>query len=109
VVAIDAAVMGRSRRAYYERRLRIALEEPDLHVQFAADGPKGLLGFVLARRLHGQFGRTVPSFRLEMLAVSTDGQGHGVGTQLMHVLEEEARKHGMREIRTAAAWTRQRH
>jgi ribosomal protein S18 acetylase RimI-like enzyme len=106
VVAIDAAVMGRSRRAYYERRLRIALEEPDLHVQFAADGPKGLLGFVLARRLHGQFGRTVPSFRLEMLAVSTDGQGHGVGTQLMHVLEEEARKHGMREIRTAAAWTR---
>jgi ribosomal protein S18 acetylase RimI-like enzyme len=106
VVAIDAAIMGRSRRSYYERRLRIALAEPELHVQFAADGPKGLLGFVLARRLHGQFGRPVPSFRLEMMAVSTAGQGHGVGTQLMQALETEARKQGLREIRTAAAWSR---
>jgi ribosomal protein S18 acetylase RimI-like enzyme len=106
VVAIDAAIMGRSRRAYHERRLRIALQEPELHVQFAADGPKGLLGFVLARRLHGQFGRPVPSFRLEMLAVSTDGQGRGVGTQLMQALEDEAKKEGLQEIRTAASWTR---
>lgn len=106
VVAIDAVIMGRSRRAYYERRLRIALEEPDLHVQFAADGPRGMLGYVLARRLHGQFGRPVPSFRLEMIGVGTAGQGQGVGTQLMLALEREAREHGVAEIRTSAAWTR---
>ncbi len=106
VVAIDAAIMGRSRRSYYERRLRIALQEPELHVQFAADGPQGLLGFVLARRLHGQFGRPAPSFRLEMIAVSSAGQGQGVGTQLMQALEDEARQQGMQEIRTAAAWVR---
>ena len=106
VVAIDAAVMGRSRRVYYERRLHTALQEPELHVQFAADGPKGLLGYVLARQLHGQFGRAVPSFRLEMIAVSTAGQGKGVGTQLMQALEAEARKRGVRELRTSAAWTR---
>lgn len=106
VVAIDAAIMGRSRRSYYERRLHIALQEPELHAQFAADGPKGLLGYVLARRLHGQFGRPAPSFRLEMIAVSTAGQGRGVGTQLMKALEDEARKQGLKEIRTAAAWTR---
>jgi len=106
VVAIDAAVMGRSRRVYYERRLRTALQEPELHVQFAADGPKGLLGYVLTRRLHGQFGRAAPSFRLEMIAVSAAGQGKGVGTQLMRALEAEAGKRGVRELRTSAAWTR---
>jgi len=106
VVAIDAAIMGRSRRVYYERRLRTALEEPELHVQFAADGPQGLLGYVLARQLHGQFGRTAPSFRLEMIAVNAAGQGAGVGTQLMRALEAEAAKRGMRELRTSAAWTR---
>jgi ribosomal protein S18 acetylase RimI-like enzyme len=106
VVAIDAAIMGRSRRAYHERRLRIAIQEPELHVQFAAEGPQGLLGFLLARRLHGQFGRPAPSFRLEMLAVSTAGRGHGVGRQLMQALEDEAKKRGLREIRTSASWTR---
>jgi len=106
VVAIDAAIMGRSRRSYYERRLRIALQEPTLHVQFAADGPDGLLGYVLARRLHGQFGRAAPAFRLEMIAVSKTGQGQGAGTQLMEALEAEARKQAVREIRTSASWMR---
>jgi len=106
VVAIDAAIMGRSRRAYYERRLRTALQEPELHVQFAADGPEGLLGYVLARQLHGQFGRAAPSFRLEMIAVSAAGRGKRVGAQLMSALEAEAKKRGVHELRTSAAWTR---
>jgi ribosomal protein S18 acetylase RimI-like enzyme len=106
VVAIDAAIMGRSRRAYHERRLRTALEEPKLHVQFAADGPQGLLGYVLARQLHGQFGRAAPSFRLEMIAVGNEGQGKGVGSRLMQALEAEAKKRGVRELRTSAGWVR---
>ena len=106
VVAMDAAIMGRSRRAYYERRLRIALQEPGLHVQFAADGPKGLLGYVLARRLHGQFGRPAPAFRLEMIAVRAASQGNGIGTRLMQALEREAEQQRVQEIRTTAAWTR---
>lgn len=106
VVAIDAVIMGRSRRSYFERRLRTALEEPELHVQFAAEGPNGMLGCVLARRLHGQFGRPAPSFRLEIIAVSTANQGKGVGTHLVQALEGEAKRQGVKEIRTAAEWTR---
>lgn len=106
VVAIDAAIMGHSRRAYFERRLRVAIDEPALHVQFAIDGSKGLLGYVLARRLHGQFGRAAPALRLESVAVHPDGRGKGIGTLLMQALEDEARKQGVPEIRTGTAWTR---
>ena len=44
VVVIDAASEGRSRRAYFQRRLDAALREPALHAQFAAADDKGLAG-----------------------------------------------------------------
>lgn len=106
VVAIDAPIMGRSRRTYHERRIRAARQQPGLHVQFAVDGPKGLAGYVLGRTLHGEFGRSAPSIRLEMMAVAPGAQGRGIGTALMRALEAEARKRGIREIRTSAGWKR---
>ena len=53
VVAIDAAIEGRSRRTYFERRLDAALREPTLHAQFAAidgEGPRGVHPRALAGR-----------------------------------------------------------
>ncbi len=106
VVAIDASIMGRSRRVYHERRLGAARQQPGLHVQFGIDGPKGLAGYLLARKLHGEFGRAVPAFRLEMMAVAGSAQGRAVGTALMRALEAEARKQGVPELWTSAAWKR---
>ena len=57
VVAIDAAGEGRTRRDYVERRLRAAQREPALHAQFAASDGSGVVGFMLARVLAGEFGR----------------------------------------------------
>ncbi len=56
VVAIDAAIEGRSRRAYVERRLAAALREPKLHAQFAACSEDGVVGFkkVKTRRFTGK-------------------------------------------------------
>jgi len=51
VVAIDAALEGRPRRAYVERRLASALREPALHAQFAVCDGEGLAGYILARVL----------------------------------------------------------
>ena len=74
VVAIDAAIEGRSRRAYVERRLAAALREPKLHAQFAACSEDGVDGFILARVLEGEFGRTEPGLRLELVAVRADAR-----------------------------------
>lgn len=105
VVAIDAQITGRSRQSYFERRLRAALREPALHVQYAVERDGMLEGYVLARRLEGEFGRAVPSLRVEVIGVRPGEQGHGLGDSLLGALEADARKHGATELRTQAAWT----
>ena len=104
VVAIDAAIEGRSRRGYFERRLAAALREPKLHAQLAARGERGLAGYILARVLEGEFGRSEPGLRLEVVGVSPDERGKGIGGHLFGGLTEWARRHGIRDLRTQAAW-----
>ena len=106
VVAIDAALEGRSRRDYVERRLQAALREPELHAQFAATDAQGLAGYLLARVLQGEFGRSVTGLRLEMVGVRADQRHHGVGAALLHALTEWGSRHGVQELRTAESWRR---
>ena len=104
VVALDAPFAGRTRRAYFERRLGAALRQPELHLQFAAVSGQDFVGHALARVLEGEFGRTQPALRLEVISVAPGAQRHGVGHALHAALEDEARKRSIGELRTAAAW-----
>ncbi len=104
VVAIDQAIEGRPRRSYVQRRLDAALREPARHVQFAADDAHGLVGYILARVLSGEFGRQQPGLRLELIGVRREAQHHGVGRQLLKALLSYARRHQLAELRTAARW-----
>jgi ribosomal protein S18 acetylase RimI-like enzyme len=104
VVAIDAAIEGRWRRNYVERRLAAALRDPDLHAQFAVCDQKGLAGYILARVLEGEFGRSEPSLRLEMIGMRPDARGHGGGTRLFKALTDWGARHNIRDVRTAADW-----
>jgi GNAT superfamily N-acetyltransferase len=104
VVTIDAALQGRSRRDYVERRLTAALREPKLHAQFAACDDRGLAGYILARVLEGEFGRSEPGLRLEMVGLREGARGQGGGAQLFQVLAEWGRRHGIRDVHTTATW-----
>lgn len=104
VMAIDAAIEGRPRREYIKRRLAAALREPALHAQFAAADADGLAGYILARVLEGEFGRGAPGLRLEMVGMRSDARRHGGGTELFRALSDWARKHGIRDLHTAATW-----
>jgi len=104
VVVIDAAIEGRTRRAYFERRLRAALNEPALHAQFAAYDQDGLAGYILARVLEGEFGESESALRLEVVGARADLVGHGVGARLIGALAAWGRRHGMKRIHTVAAW-----
>lgn len=104
VVAIDAAIESRARKAYVERRLAAAVREPKLHAQFAACRGDELVGYILARVLYGEFGRDAPALRLEMVGVSPTVRGMGAGHRLYDALTSWAMRHGIAELRTAAAW-----
>jgi len=99
VVNIDTALNGRARRGYHERRLAAAKRAPKLHAQFAVEEGGRFTGYVLGKVLEGEFGRTQPAVRLEVIAVSPDSQGHGDGLALCEALEAEARRRGIRELR----------
>jgi GNAT superfamily N-acetyltransferase len=104
VVALDASVTGRTRRAYFERRLAAALRQPELHLQFTAEENGAFRGHAMARVLEGEFGRSRPGLRLEVISVAPGAQSRGVGRALHGALEEAAKKRSITELRTAGAW-----
>ena len=105
VVAIDARLAGRARRTpYFKQRLDAALTDPKLHVQFAAEHNGELVGYILTRRLAGEFGRPEPALRLEVIGVEPDERGHGIGDLLLGAIEKWAGRHGITMLRTQAAW-----
>ena len=108
VVEIDAAIEGRSRRAYFQRRLATVLKQPGQHVQLAAHDDRGLAGYIMARRAMGEFGRLLPGLRLEAIGVATDRRGLGVGRMLMDALVTYARRHDISEFRTTSDWRNHR-
>ena len=104
VVALDAAIVGRPRRFYFQRRLEAALDRTEQHVQFSAEQDGKLVGFVKARKLLGEFGQSEPALRLEAITVAPGEQGQGIGSALLTKLESEAKRMGVPAIRTTASW-----
>jgi predicted N-acetyltransferase YhbS len=104
VVALDAALSGHTRRAYFDRRLAAALRQPELHLQFAAEENGAFRGHALARVLEGEFGRSKPGLRLEVISVVPAAQSRGIGRALHLALEQEAKKRSIADFRTGAAW-----
>ena len=104
VTAIDAALTGRSRGAYFERRLAAASRDPERHLQLGAEADGRLAGFMLGRALEGEFGRSEPELRLEAFGVAPAAQGQRLGAALAAAFEEAAARRGLREIRTTALW-----
>jgi len=104
VVAIDARLEGRPRRAYFERRLAAALRDPDLHLQVAVDDDDGLAGYMLGRVMEGEFGRAAKGLRLETIGVRPDAKGRNVGGRMLDEIVRVGRPRGIAELRTAARW-----
>ncbi len=106
VVAIDAAIEGRTRRDYIERRLRSAQKQPLLHAQFAAMQGDQLVGYLLGRLASGEFGRRAPALRIELVGLRPEHSRRGVGRALFDALLRWGGRHGASEIRTLSNWTR---
>lgn len=106
VVAIDTTIEGRHRRDYIERRLHSAQRQPLLHAQFAATQGNQLVGYLLGRLVVGEFGRSAPALRIELVGLRPEHGRRGVGRALFDALLRWGGRHGASEIRTLSSWTR---
>ena len=104
VVALDRRSTGSSRRGYFEKRLAAALRKPRGHFQFALTTGQGLAGFLLARRVGGEYGRPDEAVVLESIGVDPSSRQRGLGRQLLGALEELSRAHGIRQVVTQVDW-----
>jgi len=104
-VALDAAVAGRSRKGYFEKRLAAALRQPAAHLQYGIDVDGRLAAMVLSRVLAGEFGQAEPSVLLEVIDVAAPEQHHGLGHRLLEALEAAMRRRAIATLQTEIVWS----
>jgi len=105
IVALDRAVVGRSRRGFYERRLAHFAAEPGAFVALGAELGGRLVGFAFARLYEGEFGRLAPEASLDAIGVDAKVRRRGIGRELIEAMAEAMRLRGIKELSTQAVWT----
>jgi GNAT superfamily N-acetyltransferase len=104
VVAIDRMVVGRSRRGFFETRLKGALRDPHRFLFIGVCEAGDLVGFVLARVLEGEFGGNAAVAVLDAIGLDPGRRGEGYGRQLMSGLENVMRQKNVRELQSQLDW-----
>jgi ribosomal protein S18 acetylase RimI-like enzyme len=108
VVAIDQRNVGRRREEFFRIKLAENLAATGVRVSLAAELDGLFVGFLLARVLYGEFGRTEPAAVLDTLAVHPDFQGQGVGSALLAQLRRNLGALGVHRVETEVDWDDQR-
>ena len=107
VVEIDRAIVGRSRRGFFEKRLEAALAVPDDFVVVGVDGVGGeseLQGYGFARIHSGEYGTPEKIAAIDAIGVAPDSQSGGIGRMVLEAMDGRLRRKGVAEIRTQADW-----
>lgn len=104
LVRMDQAITGRNRSAWYEGKLRRALEESDLRVSLGAEVDGCLVGAVLGSLHYGEFGLPEPIAVLDTILVDPGHARHGVGTALLDQFVKNLGALGIERLRTEVAW-----
>ncbi|NIR31313.1 MAG: GNAT family N-acetyltransferase [Gammaproteobacteria bacterium] len=104
VVDIERSAMGRSRRGFFDKRLRAAEHSPEAFITVGAERQGRLVGFVIASVLEGEFGRAAPVAILDAVGVTPEERGHGVGHDLLAALDQQTREQGIDEMHTQTHW-----
>ena len=108
VVEIDRRIAGRSRRVFFERRLKAALADPAGFIVVAVDTDGACTGFAIARLQNGEFGDDRRVAVLDVIGVDPARQGAGVGTLLLEGITARMKRRDVCELRTQVDWRDQK-
>ncbi|RMG46136.1 MAG: GNAT family N-acetyltransferase [Acidobacteria bacterium] len=104
LVRIDARISGRSRRAWYEGKLRRALEDTDLNISLGAELDGLLVGALMGSVHYGEFGLPEPVAILDTVLVDPDYKRRGVARAMLDQLLRNLSALRIRTLRTEVAW-----
>jgi GNAT superfamily N-acetyltransferase len=104
LVRMDEKATGRNRRAWYEGRVRLALEDSDLKISLGAEVDGILVGALLGTLQYGEFGVPEPVAVLDTILVEGDFRGRGIGTAMFDQLVKNLEALGIDRVRTEVAW-----
>lgn len=104
IVRIDRHATGHERRDYYQRRLQMALGESGIRVSLAADVDGTLVGFVLGRVFHGEYGRTESYATIDSIGVDPAFRTRGIGHALLAQLQRNLTALRVERVETTVDW-----
>ena len=104
LVKIDSHATGQERRGYYEQRLKTALEESGIRVSLAAEVDGTLVGFVIGRVYHGEYGRTESYATIDTIGVSPRFRHRGIGHALLTQLRRNLGALRIERVQTEVEW-----
>lgn len=104
LVRMDQAITGRNRTAWYEGKLKRALDESDLQISLGAEADGFLVGALLGSLHYGEFGQPEPIAVLDTILVDPGFARRGIGSSLLENLTRNLRALGIERLRTEVAW-----
>ncbi len=104
LVRMDQAVRGRRRQTWYEGKLRLALEETDVHLSLGAELDGMLVGAVLVSVQYGEFGQPEPMAILDTILVDRAYVRQGIASHLLSQLMVHLHALRVMTLRTEVGW-----
>lgn len=104
LVAMDRDFTGRSRKAWFEGKLRHALAEADLKISLGAEVDGTLVGALLGSLAYGEFGQPEPVAILDTVLVDRAVARKGIGRAMLAQLVKNLAALGIDAIRTEVGW-----
>jgi GNAT superfamily N-acetyltransferase len=104
LVAMDREFTGRTRKAWFEGKLKRALAEADLKISLGAEVDGALVGALLGSLAYGEFGQPEPVAILDTVLVDRALAKQGIGKAMLAQLVKNLSALGIDSIRTEVGW-----
>ncbi len=104
LVRMDQEISGRNRRAWYEGKIKRALEEADVRISLGAEVDGFLVGALLGSVHYGEFGQPEPVAVLDTLLVDPAYARRGIATAMLKQLLQNLSALRIERLRTEVAW-----
>lgn len=104
LVKMDEAITGRARKEWFERRLKLAMEETDIRISLGAEKDGLLVGALMGAVHFGEFGVLEPVAVLDTVLVDPGFARAGIGTEMFGQFLQALRALRIARVRTEVDW-----